>query len=408
MKHSLKALYLIILLLASPPAFAGMYDPVNYVNYNISGLNFYSGSEIYNNGAAPGYTQNQNNRKIMNLDLSYGKFMGAYTNESGAIFTYQYLINADFSNAKLQGSNFYGATLSNATFTDAEVSYVNFSNASFSYEMLVQTKSYADKDLRGLQMTASAAGGDFSGQNLQGAKLNGISATTDFSNADLRGVSFTPSAGIYTNTITPTGVLMIKVDGTIYRGVHLRNNSQYLRIRKSESEQAVVLNASTTAKGGSQIIIEVGGELQLKSLNTTEVTFTLQDTTLIFNVDVKDNTLEAGKIHLTKDGNFASGKLAIQNTASIKLILDDNFLISEELDLMLINNKEGTITGNFEKEQVSILYADGSSYEGIWSVITSSDDISGIGIRFEIPEPNAYAAIFGLISLAFGIYRKRK
>lgn len=122
--------------------------------------------------------------------LSYGDFSGR--DLSFANFSSSMLEGALFTGSNLSGANFSFSRLQNADFSDAVITYADLSSSNFSAAQLYSTRSYQDKDLRGLVLhSKNLSGADFSGQNLSGSSfLNASVQDASFAGATLTGSVF--------------------------------------------------------------------------------------------------------------------------------------------------------------------------------------------------------------------------
>ncbi len=122
--------------------------------------------------------------------LSYADFSGG--DLSFANFSFSVLDGARFIGSNLSGVNFSFSRLADADFTDAVITSADFSGSNFSAAQLYSTRSYQDRDLRGIVFSyKDLSGGDFHGQNLAGATFVSSSAVgATFQGADLSGSVF--------------------------------------------------------------------------------------------------------------------------------------------------------------------------------------------------------------------------
>lgn len=165
-------------------------------------------------------------------DLSGWQFSGqqvssvnfSFSNLSGVMFDKAVLRGVNFTGTNLTGVDFKGSTFSDMIFNDAIIRYADFSQTNFNAEQLYTTKSYKDKDLRGIGLKDRVlTGSDFSGQNLTDAVFSGATLLeTDFTGAIIQGADFssTTSRGLTALRFYSTKSYQDKD----LRGVKLRNN----------------------------------------------------------------------------------------------------------------------------------------------------------------------------------------
>lgn len=97
----------------------------------------------------------------------------------------------NFENKRLVEGSFFRARIAGASFTGAIIRGVEFSYSDVTEQQIVSTASYANRDLRGVQiLDHDLSGWDFSNQDLRGAELSLSNLTgTDFTGADIRGIT---------------------------------------------------------------------------------------------------------------------------------------------------------------------------------------------------------------------------
>jgi len=117
---------------------------------------------------------------LSNSDLRWSSF--GWSRLDGALFTNSDLRHSNFTSAKVQNADFSGALISGA----------DFSGSTFNGVQLYSTRSYQEKDLRGIGLNGkNLSGGDFSGQNLSGSSFFEANVSnTSFAEADLSGAGF--------------------------------------------------------------------------------------------------------------------------------------------------------------------------------------------------------------------------
>lgn len=114
----------------------------------------------------------------------------------GKDFSNNSYINTNFSNSELDYSDFSDSTLTGANFTDSTITSADFGGViGFTEEQLKSTKSYKDKNLRGVTFSDNDfSGWDFSGQNLEYSFMHDMTLVgTNFANADFTDVQFVDS-----------------------------------------------------------------------------------------------------------------------------------------------------------------------------------------------------------------------
>lgn len=300
------------------------------------------------------------------------------------------LINANFTNADLRsvgfvdyynrddkiiaiGANFTNATLESVFFGGNRASS-NLTNANFTNVKAVSSVTF---------------GGDLTNTNFTNADLTGAS----FSRADLRGADMDSLKGVpydYRLTIMPDGVIEGWYMGS-YTEFLIR---KYTPVTPSGDMISAKLKNSASITGGAQMVLEQGAELEI-----------LENASLIVgaNSQIKINTDAENSTSLAVNENAA---LSFDDGAilSINVIGDINangaytFKVLEWAESSVVQGLENLIKG------VSLLFTvNGEAFAGEW------DAVFGDGyFAVAVPEPAEFAAMFGMLALAFAAYRRRK
>ena len=305
------------------------------------------------------------------------------------------LINANFTNADLRsvgfvdsynrddkiiaiGANFTNATLESVFFGGNRASS-NLTNANFTNVKAVSSVSF---------------GGDLTNTNFTNADLTGAS----FSRADLRGADMDSLKGVpydYTLTIMPDGVIEGWDMGFFYTEFLIR---KYTPVTPSGDIISAKLKNSASIIGSygmaAQMVLEQGAELEILENASLTVGASSQ---------IKINTDAENSTSFTVNENAA---LSFDDGAilSINVIGDINangaytFKVLEWAESSVVQGLENLIKG------VSLLFTvNGEAFAGEW------DAVFGDGyFAVAVPEPAAFAALFGILALAFAAYRRRK
>lgn len=319
----------------------------------------------------------------------------------------------DLSGFNLSNANLERINLENAIFEDAIINDTRFYGSSIEKEItlaqVMQTKSYKDKDLSGASFHYTIfENADFSGFNLQetsfGSSSSKLFKNVNFTNADLRGAGGTERGGwdtaIFKNTILK--------DGSI-TALEMDSPDDYILVREykyTDSYGTIYVKFAEDASisGGANLILDNKAHLMVNSA----VTVNVEDGGIVsYNMDVA-NTEDESYIYVLEGGdlNFAEGSklninvngdleayteyykyiLYADNTSTLNSIYNDIYGLNENGGIYFTNNGE-ELNGDWD------LFV-----KGKWLVVSYT----------AVPEPAAYAAIFGALALAFAAYRRRK
>ncbi len=186
-------------------------------------------------------------------------------------------INTNFSNAELDYTKFSNSTLTGANFTDSTITSANFSGViGFTEEQLKSTKSYKDKNLRGITLSDNDfSGWDFSGQNLEYSFIHDMTfAGTNFASADLANTQFVDS------TLTNADFTNAIVKDTYFNNV---TGFTYEQLKSTKSYQDKDLGSI----GFSSCYLS-GWDFNGQSMSGANLGWaTLNDTTFV-NADLSD------------------------------------------------------------------------------------------------------------------------
>jgi len=244
---------------------------------------------------------------------------------------------------------------------------------------------------------AIASGGGFLFVGRESADFSGLKINFDIENGSSMTIGTRGKAnedsiatnGDKTYIMTKTGEGLLTVNGSMeyfYSSVHVEEGR--MEINGGLTALDVVINEDAVLSFGEDarvnraFVAEMNSELELYINNLSNY------------------------VQIAMDEN---GNIYIENDASLTIIIADDFNYAAGHSYMLfLFDEEGTITGSFDN--VSVATSDGGR------VISSDDyvinylqdgDIQGIELLF-IPEPANIVAIFGLIAIAFALYRRRK
>jgi uncharacterized protein YjbI with pentapeptide repeats len=158
-------------------------DGVNFTGANLAGASFHGADisgAVLRETTRQGWTRAQFettasylNRQVRHVDLSANDLSGW-----------------DFSHADLTGANFENSNVVGTVFDDAIIRDANFILTQLSFAQLRTTRSYRDRDLRGIKLLELDVGGwDFTGQDLRDADLRWgrVDSRTRFSGARING-----------------------------------------------------------------------------------------------------------------------------------------------------------------------------------------------------------------------------
>ena len=340
---------------------------VNFTNAIISGSNF----------TVTTFTKEQlySTKSYKDKDLSGCRFDG---ND---------MTNWDFSGQNLTKSSFSNSTLTSINFTDAIIKGASLEASTLTKEQLYSTKSYKDKDLSGcIFFSNDLSGWDFSGQNLSSTHFGSATLTdANFSNADLRGASMYETTGIYITKNT------IMTDGKI-QNFSMTSSADNLIIRKHTISAKFV--ETDKISNGATVTLKEGALAEIND-NAT-ITFA-SDSSLIIETSINNDTLF----------EVNSGSLVFEEGAKfIVNILGEFSNFVETFELKLIQWNESITLAGMEDilNNADIVVQINGKEIFNWDMKAQNNSI----VLTIVPEPSAYAMIFGAIALVFAVYPRRK
>lgn len=385
----------------------------DFTNANLTGILF--GCEPINGVSAQAYLDDA---IFINSYITYANFYGvssftkeqlyssaSYKNKdlTGIVLAVKNLSDWDFSGQNLTSVNFGYSTLTGANFTDAIISNSNLNAAS--KEQIYSTKSYKEKNLRGVVLP-NVSGWDLSAQNLMLSKIinygyssAGGGESTNFTKSDLRGATLGQGGEliIYKNTILP--------DGEIKNfSMESADDSLTIRAYVPATADGAMINAKivddASISGGAVLTLEQGAVLEIASGKTLSV---LDDSEIIFNVDAAAS--DATKILLGENS-----KLVFGSDSKITINLDGDFSPDDSYTFSVMETVvDSQVIGldSLKKENV-ILNINSEVYDSEQWGFDFDPSTGSLNINVNVPEPATYAAIFGMLALAFVVYRRRK
>ena len=379
-------------------------DYENYDGQNVSGGSFYDESRA---------------------SSSWVGAIAIGTNFSSSYIDGTNLLNANFTDANLTSASLLGAVLTGVNFTDAIIKGASFSGTvskGFTEDQLKSTKSYQEKDLSGIELAANdLSGWDFSGQNLSSASfyratLNGANfanavlkgaymqnsdlteasfAGANLWNADLRGATLTNVVGnpIYKNTIM--------TDGTI-KNFSMTSSEDSLLIREHTGRYddivipAKISEDNAAISGGAKLMLEQRAAFEITNGKTLTIA---SDGMVQIDTDLIGSTV------FKVDGNsgftFEDGA-----TLAVNIIADS--MTNDVYTIAVISFEDDSVISGLNglvQDKTLLLTVNGEKYDGLWNYIVKSD---GLYVSINVPEPAAFAAIFGLLALGFAARRNLK
>lgn len=273
------------------------------------------------------------------------------------------LSNVDLSGVKFNNVKFFDATNLDGAIFGVWTSLWGCVAKGFTYEMLTKTKSW-NNSLRGVRFGQNdIRGWDFTNQDLRDTDWAKAQVTgTNFSYADLRGVDSTRlpadiSSAVFENTIY--------IDGTI-KNYSMSDSTDVLVIRP-HGALPVKIDSDASISGGATLkyIIATNGKNCLVEIADGK-TFSVNDSTF--------------ELWLQEDVSFAE-----DTTINLMLSATDGIVYSGIQDVKVYN-------------------ADGSLYDGLYSVEKSED---GLSVQFVVPEASLTGLIGGLAVLPLLFFRKK-
>jgi len=322
--------------------------------------------------------------------------------------SYNDLSGWDFSGQNLT-SAILRARITGADFTNAIIAKANFNTAvarGFTKEQLYSTKSYQDKNLSGIDLGGNNLNGwDFSGQNLTEARFDNVRVDgTDFTGADFRGgiIDISNGTPIFRNTILD-GYGAYVYCGTIIN-FSMESADDVLVIRKYWSSKsggfivtAKIAEADATVSNGAVLTLDIGAELEV----TEGTTFTLANNgNLVINTDAGSSTLLSVE---------SGSGLAFENGAVLRVNVEGEFAPSEGEAIVVMSWADGAhITGTdvFTVNETIFLTVNGEAYASGWNYKVADNQFQIVFAQ--IPEPAFWAAVLGLVALAFAVRRRNQ
>ena len=459
----MKNISLLTLIIAATVAFA---DNENYDGQDVSGQNF-NGSFInssWNGANASG--------AFFDGDFTNSSWVGA--NATGAYFWDIELTNANFTNANLTRADFgencyYGKynVLASVNFTNAIITYANLYDTGFTKEQLYSTKSYQDKDVRGIIFCYNdLTDCDFSGQNLTGACIydgtpisnanftDAIITKTSFgcltpmgftkeqlystksykdkylvgvelyennmSGWDFSGQNLT-SANFYNATLTNANFSFADLRGAdmtassgepIYKATIMPDGVIRNFAMTSGTDELVIRKYTPATPSGANITAKIADAATL----TGGARLTLEqgaELEILENASLTVGANSQVKI-ITDSGNPTP--LTIAENA--ELTLDDGAILSVNAvgafveggfyTFKLLEWKDSSTIQGLENliKGVSLLFTvNGVPFAGDWDSVLGANYFA---ISATIPEPAAFDALFGICAFVFAACRRRK
>ncbi len=319
----------------------------------------------------------------------------------------------DLSGFDLSNTNLERINLKNAIFEDAIINDARFYGSSIEQEItlaqIMQTKSYKDKDLSGASFHYTIfENADFSGFNLQrtmfGSSASNLFKKVNFTNADLRGAGGLERGGwdtaIFKNTILK--------DGSI-TALEMDSPDDYILVREykyTDSTGTIYAKFAEDASisGGANLILDNNARLMVNEA----VTVNVEDGGIVsYNMDVA-NTEDESCIYVLEGGdlNFAEGsKLNINVDGDLEAYTEYYKYILYADNTSTLNSIYNDIYGLYENGGIYFTN-NGEDFNGDWYFFEEGKWL--VVSYTAVPEPAAYAAIFGALVLAFAWCRRRK
>lgn len=357
-----------------------------------------------------------NDPEFSSVNLSGANFSGSDMLNLG--FYNSDLTNADFSNTTATETvNFYYSDLTGADFTDAVLDYVNFYGLqSISAEQFYSTATYKNKtkaninftdmDMSGWDLSGLSFGkGNFRRTNLKGANFmntkideysSSFSGNNDFTAADFRGSNMTLDRFKSTDTLKNT----IMTDGTI-QNFSMESAEDSFSIREHvslEGGEAISAKIAQSAamSAGAELTLERGAHLEVMDGAVLSVE---EGAAIVINTDAYGSTLfEIGE----------NSGLAFADGSVLEVNLEGTFSGTETYSFSFINAHDSSSVSGLEQlmgGENFHLSVNGELFDGEWEYFMEGNSFE---IRMQIPEPAAYAAVFGALALAYAARRRRK
>ena len=241
---------------------------------------------------------------------------------------------------------------------------------------------------------ADLSGSSFKGANLQHSYFGAVKGA-DFTNADLRGGEDPSLVGnTLKNTVLADGVIKnFKMDGwgslTIRKYEPLSENGEMISAKISDNDATISGEAKLELEQGSMFEVTNGKTLSVAS-----------DGKILINTDLGGSTIF--------NVNSNSG-LVFEDGSTLTVNIVDDIITADTYKFVVMSFADDSrITGleDFVKDKTLFLSLNNKKYDGVWGyAVRDNQFIITVG---QIPEPATYAAIFGVLTLAFAAYRRRK
>lgn len=181
----------------------------------------------------------------------------------------------------------------------------------------------------------------------------------------------------------------------------------------------IYIGTDSQAYSGTVSSSVVGDEVYISKnsvLTTNSISYSRDGSKLY--VDDNASVIFTGGMSYTRGQEWnvsSSANISVIDNKTVKLDFDSNFtlniLLAEDFDSTSLNLSdifEDTITfsGTMDETNFSLLDHNGNKLEGF--ELTKDETGAYIINNIVVPEPAAYAAIFGALALAFAAYRRRK
>ena len=337
----------------------------------------------------------------------------------------------DLSGQNLTNVSFYASDLTDTNLTDSIITGVSFwrASATLTEHQFYSTLSYKNKSLVGLNMKNNTLDGwDFSGQNLASTTFERAElATANFAGANLTNVNFAYAnlsganfaGAIFYNT-TLTGV---DITNTDFRGANMESIIGTLTYKNTIWSDGTIQNFTMKSSSDSFSITKYdpqeGGEvISAKIAQSASISawamLTLETGAYLEVVDGAVLTAKNGSaITINTDGvtKFEVGEnsgLVMEDGAVLQINIEETARNAEAYTFSVINWQENSIIEGLDsliKGETLLLLVNGEAFSGIWDYILSDNQLT---VSMQIPEPAAYAAVFGALALAYAARRRRK
>ena len=277
----------------------------------------------------------------------------------------------------------------------------------FTEAQLKSTKSYQEKNLSSINLGNNDLNGwNFSGQNLTSANFENASlANADLSNATINGANFSGADLRGANLDYVVGNLTynntIMTDGTI-KNFHMDYKDNLL-IRKYENSDGKTISAkisdyhrAASISFGEKLTLENGAAFEIA--NRAELYVGWRGM-------IQIDTDLSGSTTFTVNENSA---LTFSDGATLTVNIVEEILSSDVYDVAVISFADSSRIsglGDFVPNKTLFLNVNGKKFSGAWSYALKSD---GLYISLNIPEPAAYAVVFGLLAMGVVVRRNLK